>query len=354
MSAKSIPENGELDLIPAADQNFEIDPMEAEEASLLQTMQMVLAESDVARVRVKLYRIRALTKKMEWCEDFSPDQIQEGGFPMIRAKFGPGDYQLRLIGPKGLVKVTPISIAADAAPMQPQPALAGSSGSDVSEVLRTLAENQSRMMDALTNRPQVDPMQQMKTMVELMTMVQALQQKPQPPADPMAMFREMMGAAREMKEFQKEIASPEPAEDDSLTGIIKSVAPILQSAVGGGNTQQQFQPLPPLSVPPSLTAQSEQQPKEENAMQMNHAKLLVLGVIEDLCDMAEASKDVDDGARLALDKLPDEILDLLDNRYWWQILSAEFPVVKKHATWFSDVRKKAIEIMKAEPPDNAG
>lgn len=348
------------DMIPAGEETSPVDDTETEESQLLSSMQALLAESETARVRVKLYRVRAMTKKLEWCEDFTPDQIQEGGFPMIRAKFGPGDYQMRLIGPKGLVKTVSVSIAADSnisAVPAPQ-----SQQSEFAALLRVISEQNAQIVQALQHRPEpADRTAQLKETLELLTLAQGLGGA-KPAADPMAMFREMMGAAREMKEFQKEIADPnppQPPEEDSLLGIIRSVAPIIQSAVSNPQSQPQaganFPPLQPLQLPASIEhgAISNPHAKGDDMTnpQQNPAQLLMLGIIEDLCDMAKAGKTATEGAEFALDSLPDEALPVLRNRYGVQALALQFPIVKDHEEWFKAVRVEAVRIMDSPEPE---
>lgn len=361
----AVVESQTVDMIPADEHvEIDVDETESEETELLRSMQTLLAESETGRVYVKLYRIRPMTKKWEWCEDIDPDQMREGGFPMIRTKFGAGDYKLRLIGPKGVVNTVSVSIASDAAtvPMQGQ----HSQVSEVSEVLRTLAENQARMMDALTNRPQVDPMAQMSQMFAMMgAMREAMGLNNPPPvasaSNPLELVREAMATARELKTAAAEMANDKPEsepEDDSLIGIIKSVSPLIQSALtnqGGQPAAAGFPPLQPMQLPPSIEngahlSQHAKGPEEMNPQQ-NPAQLLLLGIIEDLCDMAKAGKSPTEGAEFALDSLPDDALPVLRNRYGVQAMALQFPIIKPHEEWFGKVRTEAVRIMDEPEPE---
>lgn len=353
---ETVDEEGQpVDMIPAGEP---LSPIEQEESSLVERIRAAVRGVTSDRLRVKIYRAGG-PGAGEQLDEMHPQEFDTLDFHSMRNRWGPGEFEVRVFGDKGIMTRGRMKIAAPipgaVVPVQQQ------QSSELAQVVRMLADGQARILEALSKQPApVDSRAQLKETLELLTMAQALGGQ-KTAADPMAMFREMMGAAREMKEFQKEIADPAPAEkedDDSLIGIIKSVSPLIQSALTNQGAQPApagFPPLQPMQLPPSIEngAHLSQHAKgsEEMNPQQNPAQLLLLGIIEDLCDMAKAGKSPTEGAEFALDSLPDDALPVLRNRYGVQALALQFPIIKPHEDWFGKVRVEAVRIMDEPEPE---
>lgn len=350
------------DMIPAGDPPAPVlSAVEKEEESLVERIRAVVRGVTSDRLRVKIYRANG-PGAGEQMDELHPQEFDTLEFHEMRTRWGSGEFEVRVFGDKGIITRGRMKIAA---PLPGAVVHASQQNSELAQVLRMMADGQAQILRALTEKPPApDPQAQMRQTLELLTMVKALTGDKPAAVEPMTMFREMMGAAREMKEFQKEIADPNPSQiddDDSIGGIIKSMAPVLQAALSNQPAQQPapagFPPLQPMQLPPSIENGahfSQQPPKGEDmanpVQQQTPAQLLMLGIIEDLCDMAKAGKSPVEGAEYALDSLPDDALPVLRNRYGVQVLQMQFPVISPHKEWFESVRKEAVRLMDEPEP----
>ncbi len=84
-----VPVNGAAhDAVPLEDDEAEETPADRVRAVL----DMV---RDSERAEVKLFRVTG-PNQYGWCEDYSIEQFEAGGFGMIRDNWGPGEYEIRL------------------------------------------------------------------------------------------------------------------------------------------------------------------------------------------------------------------------------------------------------------------
>jgi len=327
------------------------DEAEETELSVIDRMRALMSQSPTERIKLKCYRAR--NGSLEWCDDFTPEEFEDGDLKMIRDRHGPGKYEFRLMTSKGIARRIQVHIAPAADVVQTAQPVA--QNSELSQVLAMLAQGQQRLMEALTEKP--DPMasmQQMLAMAASMREAFGMNQNAAPPQNPMAMLKEVLEAAREVKATAHELgADDKPQADPSdpmsmLPGIVELVKTAMQ-----GNAQQQpqhMQPLPPLMIPDSMAnpiqthhpapvIEQTVQPEPETV-----ENLIVKGLLEDLCQLAVDGKPPADGAAFIFEKLPDELIDMMSHRYWFEIVSMRFALVKPHEKWLREAKAEADKL----------
>ena len=343
-----------------------------DEIALLDRMRDLLTENDPMRVRLRLFRLSDGPKKpYAWLEDYTPQEYETGGLAMIRDKWGAGDYQLRLMGPRGLTKVLPILIEAD--PLKkdaPQVVQAAPQNSELAQVLAMLAGGQQKILEALTVKP--DPMAQMTQMITLAGAMReafapAVQQGPQ--VNSLSMLKEVLDAAKQVKSTARELAGDDdkPAADPSdPMSMLPSIIDLVKTAVSSNQPPQATQPalpLPPIVVPNSVIRHEQQNPAQEIAPEQPSqpvpqsedemiAELAIRGLLEDLCQLAADGKPASEGGEFIYEKLPDQMIEHMQQRYWFEMVALKFPFVKPHEKWMREAKAEADKTFANPPPDD--
>jgi hypothetical protein len=355
-----------------------------EESAVDRVFSVLETARGAERATVKLYRV---TKPniYAWCDDYSIEDFEAGGFAMIRDKWGPGEYEIRLYairptdGRFGVLSKPRIIIEASADAQRNPVSAAPAVDPALKEMLAQMAQNQAAMLQALTQRP--DPMQNMQQMLALAaSFKQAFGDTGSKPQNSIA---EIMAAIREMKAVAAEIAPPPPAPDDDADNPMKLLPGVLD-LVGKFAPQQGVQPMPqaapalphfpPVTLPasmnpapmpadagavslpvtqpiaqpnpaPDLNAQPSDIPSDDemNALQL----VLMRGYLAKLCGMSSAGN-VEEAADFALSKLPDEAIDILETPEWFALLTQFYPAAAQHQAWLEKVRARVVQMVNEE------
>lgn len=348
-----------------------VDPDEStdEEFALLDRMRNLLGENADSKVHLKLYRLTdGPRKKFGWCADYMPDEYEAGGLAMIRSEWGPGEYQLRLMSSRGLAKVLPIVLEPDATKPKDNPAPQPAQNSELSQVLAMLAQGQQRILEALTEKP--DPMGQMSQMIALAGAMRQAFAPPTPstPAgDPMAMVTQVFSMVREAKTAVKELVDddrppPDPSDPMAMVG---QILPMIQQAMSNQQPAQPVYPLQPLQIPASVDRAPAPEPQHDmpapipvaqNPIQQPEPEtvenLIVRGLLEDLIQLSVDGKPPADGGAFIYEKLPDDLIDFMSNRYWFEMIAIRFPIIKPHEKWLREAKTAADALFANPPPDD--
>lgn len=320
-------------------------------------------------VRVKVYRTDPRTARLQWCCDLHPREFETGGLDEIRAAWGAGDFEVRVIGPKGIMGRSRFSIAKQENPTQLATAqVATTVDPTLAAILGKMAESQAVMMElvkSIAEKPAPDPTASMSAALGLMKdMREAMGlNAPPPPAppvsDPATMLGTLVNAFKTMKEAASEFgAKPEP--EDSLTGlagkVIEMVGPQLGQALpqllqGGAPSQ----PLPTIVAPASLSAAPvASNPVNETAPEPDMPtpiEVLVLrGTLQGLIEQARADGPTEKGGEFIADKLPQEMLPYLDLPNWSEVLQAAavhigVPIPVECLPWIDRARQHALKLL---------
>jgi outer membrane biosynthesis protein TonB len=223
------------------------------------------------------------------------------------------------------------------------------------------------MLDALVamkQAPQKDPMEEMTKMLSMMTMMrQAMGVDNQPRAG--SSISEIVGAIRELRSAADEVSPPRD-EPDSMMSMLPKVLDIVAASTGKGQPAQpepqafepvqfptsfaQAQPQPQPQPQPEPQPEPQPNPEPQSEDEMNFGKYLfkLRAYLSALVDMATKVIPVETTAQFVIDKLPDELLEIMELPNWFEQLAAVAPEVKAHEDYLRKVRDLALSMLDYE------
>jgi hypothetical protein len=347
-------------------------PDEIEETATDRVASMLAGINGLDRAELKVYKIK--DGSLEYCQGFKPEQFEEGNFDLLRDRFGHGEFELRLyathpqtrkfgIRSKLRVKMSEVNKAA----------MTDSLPSGIAQVLGTIANGQAQMLDALVmmkQQPQKDPMEEMTKMLSMMTMMrQAMGMDGQQRAG--SSIGEIVEAIRELRSAADEV-SPQREEPETMMAMLPKVLDIVSAGMSKGQSQAQQEPeafhpveLPPVfsqanqqvqaqpepQAQPAYQAQQEQPqpiqnpPQTEDQMQFGKYLFKLKAYLSALVDMATKAIPPEKTAEFVVDKLPDELLEIMELPNWFEQLAAVAPEVKNHEAYLRQVRDLALGML---------
>lgn len=318
------------------------------EQSVIDRIRALTASVGADRMKVKVYRQKANKTGLEFCADYGVAEFEAGDLAMIRDQWGPGDYQIRVIGAQGVAMRENVSVAAplirmeNPAPREP---------SELSQLLRVMAEGQTAILAALSNRP--DPGAEMQKTFALMAGMReamGLNAAPAPAAaavNPSSMLSELVGAIRQLREVSDEI-SPKaaPVDTDNPMAMLPQVLDLVKMGMANRGAGQTAAPMPGVMLPPSFDGGAG---VAENPIQQSEGEdmgiLVMRGLLMQLLELAAKDAPVETGAEFIADKLPDELLQFVELPNWFEILSKFAPQCNAHKAWLTLARDRAIVLL---------
>jgi hypothetical protein len=353
-------------------------PDEIEETATDRVASMLAGINGLDRAELKVYKIK--DGSLEYCQGFKPEQFEEGNFDLLRDRFGHGEFELRLyathpqtrkfgIRSKLRVKMSEVNKAA----------MTDSLPSGLAQVLGTIANGQAQMLDALVmmkQQPQKDPMEEMTKMLSMMTMMrQAMGMDGQQRSG--SSIGEIVEAIRELRSAADEV-SPQREEPENMMAMLPKVLDIVSAGMNKGQAQPNHQPeqqdfqhvhLPPsfAQAQPTLDQQpaeipavpapnpipQNQQPQTED--EVNHLKYIfkLRSYLSALVDFAVKLAPAETTAQFVVDKLPDELIEIMELPNWFEQLAQVAPEVQKHEEYLRRVRDLALSMIDYEDePDD--
>lgn len=339
----------------AQEAEFEDGEPEPEETATERVSTLLSLANGEDRAYINVHRLNKGT--FEYCKRFQPSEFEDGSFDLIRDSFGAGEYELRLYGvdPKTnrftLRKRTRILMAE-----LPKKADQAALPNGLSQVLSTIAQGQQQMLDALVQmkqQPPKDPLDEMTRMLSMMTMMrEAMGLNQAQPASTRSSIGEIVDAIKELRGAAAEVM-PEKEEPNDLMGMLPKVLDLVAASQGQQAAQQpqevpmyQGQPdavLSTVTLPPAFATQAAAEPSNQEADNMNPITLLKLrGYLKTLVGFAERSAPVAEAAQFVYDKLPDDLIDMMELPTWFELLGAVAPEVKAHEAYLTQVRNQAL------------
>jgi hypothetical protein len=296
------------------------------------------------RMSCKLYRRAADGRGLEYCQDYTVTEWEEGGIDRVRAEWGAGNYEVRIHaqGRKGVLYRDLFRIAHR---VIATPAPAPAPTSELADVVRMLAEGQQRILEAVSQRP--DPTVQLQSTLGLMASMReamGLNTPPPPPppaSDPAAMLGQLVGAIKTLREVAAEVNPPAEAADESPMSMLPKIVDLVKVGMQGQQQQPAALPAPP--VQPLDIPQSLQEPEEDG---MNILKLRKQ--LGEMIAMAAQNLPPERGGEYAADNLPDELLPHLARPDFFGFLTMVHSGCKPHEPWFRAARDHCIKIL-SEP-----
>jgi hypothetical protein len=331
--------------VETAQQEYFEQPMEdLEETATDRISTMLAAASDVERAELKVYRVNQ--GQLEYCRAYKPEEFEDGNFEMLRERFGAGEYELRLYATnpnsrKFVVRnKTRLKIAEDKIPTEGNGALTGGLG----QVLSTIAAGQQQMLQALVDikqAPAKDPMEEMTKMLSMMTMMREAMGLNQ--GREKSSIGEIVGAIRELRNASEEISPPQKEDDVSLMGMLPKVLDMV-AKTQDSQLQAQQAVMPNVQLPPNFQEQQpQQQPTEQDDMKA-FAFIKLNGYVKSLVNMAEKNETIEAGAQFVFDKIPDDLIEIMELDNWFDLFKAVAPMVIPHETWLRSVRDAALKL----------
>lgn len=340
--------------IPGTRQLLQTAPAEDSEQTVVDRLRAVMATTPADRVRVKVYRIDPKTPgRLTWCQDYTPAEFEQGDLAMIRETWGPGAYQIRIIGATGIAARSDVSISAPLI-VNPAPAPQAAPDSGVAQALQMLAETQTHILRALQERP--DPAAQMmqnlemlKLMREAMGPTPAQAPSAAPVSSPVTQLTEMLQTMKLLREAAQDIA---PSKDDepSLMTMVPGVLELVKTAMQPGASSAPALPQP-IVIPQSIEHPARNPaplPTPETTEVQPMGILILRGLLQQLIAIADKGESPEVGGEYIADKLPDEIIEYLDLPNWFEILASFAPDVKRHEAWIVAAKNHADVLLTAE------
>jgi hypothetical protein len=330
-----------------------------EETATDRVSAMLAQASGYDRAEVNVYRM--VNGAREYCRKFRPDEFEDGSFDMLREMFGPGEYELRLYSTDPVTRkfsvrnLTRIKISDVKTPSRAE------LPSGLSQVLSTIAQGQQQMLQALVDiksAPPKDPMEEMTRMLTMMThMREAMGLNQQPQAREKSSIGEIVSAIRELRGAAEELTPQAEKEPDSLLGMLPKVLELVKTGQqaqqgtdpGLGGMIPQGDPGPVLS-PVTIPASMAQTPTEDEPVKITTAFKL-RAYLKALIDMAKAKDPVPKAAQFVYEKLPDDLLDMMELPAWFEMLASVAPEVRDHREYITEVRNAALALLN-QPEDD--
>jgi len=336
---------------PESESEFELSPGERIAA-------MLEGIADGEKVSIRLYRRIANSNNLPWCQNYNPEEFQNGDFEMIRRDWGAGEYQIRVYeaGHRGMRQRFDFSIEARAG--NPIPVSGGNT--ELATILKSMQESQAAMLTALSQRP--DPMAQLQQTAELfksLGLVGGAAAPAAPAPSPLETVTQMAGMFRAMKDLSGEINPPKEADPDNPMSMLPGIIDVVKLAMGNrGNDAAPILALPGsiadaqapmIEAPqpnPAAPAESDAgDPDQLESEQMQLVQMLVRNYLSRLLKLAAASRPAAEGGRFLFDELPDEFLDQLGAENWFDQLAAFDPRVLPYRIWIETAKIELDRLM---------
>lgn len=318
---------------PAVDPGATLD--EEEEISIADRLRALVAQTPSDRITIKLYRPNRTSRKMEWCCDYGPQDFEDQDLEMIRAQWGPGAYELRVVGSQGILRRMQVSIAEMPAPVT-APAT-NSGNSELAAILRAMQEQQAALVAALAHRP--DPRAEMMQSLEMMRMMrEAFAPPPAAPAmDQVAMIRGIADAVKSMREVSRELSPEDDGPPDMMTMLAKGLDTVraLSSQQGAAPSTPTLPALPAPQIPGSFQTESDPMLL---AMRSHLIRLVT---------MANAKQTPAQGGEYIYQELPEELLPVLNHPTWFDSCVMLYQPVKLHEEWARKAHAHALQLFAA-------
>jgi hypothetical protein len=189
---------------------------------------------------------------------------------------------------------------------------------------------------------------------------------------------EIVEAIRELRSAADEV-SPQREEPENMMAMLPKVLDIVSAGMNKGQAQLQPQPeqqdFQHVHLPPSFAQAQptlDQQPAEIPAVQapnpipqnqqpqtedeVNHLKYIfkLRSYLSALVDFAVKLAPAETTAQFVVDKLPDELIEIMELPNWFEQLAQVAPEVQKHEQYLRKVRDLALSMIdyEDEPEDD--
>ena len=326
-------------------------PDETAEDEIGQQLRAAFSAAPGESVRVALYRRDPRSRDLEWCEDFTPSQVESNAHDLIRESWGAGKYELRAIGRTGIKARVQIQIAEKRIA---NPAAPPAQNDQLAQVLGMLAQGQNRILEALTHRPPEKTLVQQLEELKLMRDVFAVPAAPAaaPAQSNASALKEMVETMRMLKEVSAEVAPEKDADPDNPMTMIGPLLDVIKAGMAGKN-QASSTDMQPIALPVSLQQteahasvpqQSQPQPEENEPM----IRLILKGAAGEMVRLASVGATPQTGGEFIYKSLPDDFVPMLSLPNWFEILTHHAPEMAPHRAWIEKAKAHADSLFAAD------
>lgn len=327
---------------------------ETAEDEIGQQLRAAFSAAPGESVRVALYRRDPRSRDLEWCEDFTPSQVESNAHDLIRESWGAGKYELRAIGRTGIKARVQIQIAEKRAANSAAAPAPAPQNDQVLQVLAMIAQGQERMLQALTHRPPEKTLLQQLEEMKLMREVFAQPVAPAaaPAQSNAAALKEMVETMRLLKDVSAEVAPKEETDPDNPMSMIGPLLEIVKAGMSGKNSQPSAD-MQPIALPVSLqqTAEHATVPQQHQPLQEENQpmiRLILKGAADELQRLATSGAAPEAGGEFIYKALPDDFVPMLSLPNWFEILSHHAPQMIPHREWIEKAKTHAVTLFNAQ------
>lgn len=353
-------DTGQTRIVPAGvhpdDQALENYPVkepeeEIEETATDRIAAMMSSAGADERAEVKVYRVNS--GQLEYCRGFKPEEFESGNFDMIRERFGPGLYELRLYATNPVSRKFTVRSKLRVTIAEDKSETANNGlGAGMAQVLQTIAQGQQQMLEALVSIKQAPPKDSMEEMGKMLTMMATMREAMgmnQVQDREKSSIGEIVAAIRELRGAADEIGPKENKESDGLMSMLPKMLELVSKGQESQQAAQQATNFPPVQLPPSFQAPQAPQAQEQLAPQnqeQSDMKMFTMiklqSYLKTLIDLAIKKTPVATAADFVYEKIPDDLIEIMALDNWFDLLSFVSPDVKDHQDWLQEVRDKAL------------
>lgn len=262
---------------------------------------------------------------------------QSQGFAYIRDTYGSGTYRVRVYA-GGHMRVNRL-IDVEAPSVEPARATPAPAQDDVLRAIGSMMAESMRQMGQMVSQALQHRQDESQQFTRTLDMVRAMREAfgPTQQIDPMTQLRPMVEMMRSLKELQGEVS--EPSSGSWIEKMAERVLPdILAQPSPPVDSQALPAPVQPATAPAPMPAPA--QPSEEEMY-----KMFLKRALADLVQHAARSAEIDPIAQEIADKVPDQfIAQLCDNPKWFDELAAIEPEIRNFRPWFDRLRAKVDEL----------
>jgi hypothetical protein len=291
---------------------------QTEELAISERIRLLLSNTATETVKLKLSRVDPKTGTLGYCCNYTIEEWEaDEPMDMIRANWGPGKYELHIIGAGGSLGRPRFTIAQPFAMINPtqqpqaqqQPA---NNDGVIAQALQSIAQmimqgqqQTAQLIQSMAPPPrdEIKELEKLKLMKDIFSAG-----NPPPQNNSLSAITEIMTAMKAMKDFSGELNPPSPVDADNPMSMIPALLDTVKSFAAN-----RTQPQPPQyqeAISPVIVPQTLEQPLQQS-QQPNPAEMILKGATQKIIELATNNADPKEGGQFIHDSLPDELLPYL-------------------------------------------
>lgn len=299
-----------------------------------------LGEVESRAAKCNIYRILSNNDEEYLYQATAAEFARANGLENVRAKYGGGDYRIRVYKDGKILTHKRVKIGA---PLVPDTPAANSETAQLRSEIGEVKSALTQALQALTNRaPEKSMLDQIREAKELITLLSPAQSSP--PVSAISQLKDM----KDLLEIAREFSGDAEGKGGGILKIAEKYLPqVLDTVKEMGKLKGGAAGAPDDSESLALPA-AQSQPVQSREDQMNIAQKMQLKMaLGFLVSSAEADNEALTYAELSVDKVPAPVLvELLDRADWEAALCSIDARVASHQKWFTELRAEILKILR--------